>query len=289
MPMETELKDIVIIYHGDCPDGFGAAYAAWKKFGDTATYIPWKDHGVLPHSLTGKEIYIVDFSFHAPLLKQLNDTNKSAVVIDHHVSAEADVRAYPQNIFDNSHSGAVLAWQYFHPETLVPNVLLYVEDHDLWRFALIEHREFNVALHETPMTFEAWDTLIEQLKDENTLINFIAKGALLAKFEDKIVAKIFTYREKVMFEGIECYAINASRYYRSILGNMLAELNEGESRPALGIVYYHSNGRVNISLRSKDEVDVATMAQKFGGGGHKHAAGIEVKSFRDLPFTFLDS
>jgi oligoribonuclease NrnB/cAMP/cGMP phosphodiesterase (DHH superfamily) len=287
MHMDTELKDTIIIYHGDCPDGFGAAYAAWKKFGDNATYLPWKDHGVLPAGLVDKDIYIVDFSFHTPLLKQLNDTNKRVVVIDHHISVEADVRAYPQNIFDTNHSGAVLAWQYFHPDVPAPSVLLYVEDHDLWRFALIEHREFNVALHETPMTFEAWDSLIEQLKNENTLINFIAKGALLAKFEDKIVNKLFSYREKVIFEGIECYAINASRYYRSILGNMLAELNESEGRPPLGIVYYHSNGRVNLSLRSKDEVDVASMAQKYGGGGHKHAAGIEVDSFRYLPFEFL--
>lgn len=286
--MERQLKDTIIIYHGDCPDGFGAAYAAWKKFGDTATYLPWKDHGVVPEGLSGKEVYIVDLSFSAPLLAQLNETNKSVVVIDHHVSAEADVRAYPQNIFDNNHSGAVLAWQYFHPEVPVPSVLQYVEDHDLWRFNLIENREFNVALRETPMTFEGWDGLIEHLKSENNLINFIAKGALLAKFEDKIVAKIFTYRERVQFEGIECYVINASRYYRSILGNMLADLNEDEGRPALGIVYYRSNGRVNISLRSKGDVDVASMAEKYGGGGHKNAASISVANFRDLPFTFLE-
>ncbi|MFN3692994.1 MAG: DHHA1 domain-containing protein [Candidatus Paceibacteria bacterium] len=287
--MQNELKDIVIIYHGDCPDGFGAAYAAWKKFGDSATYIPWKDHGVLPEGLVDKEIYIVDFSFSAPLLEQLNGTNKSVVVIDHHASAESDVRAYPQNIFDTNHSGCVLAWKYFHPDTSVPNVLVYVEDHDLWRFALIEHREFNVALHdEVSFDFIAWDNLIEQLKDKNNLINFITKGSLLAKFEDKIVQKIFSYREKVMFEGIECYAINASRYYRSILGNMLAELNQSEGRPPLGIVYYRSNGKVNISLRSKDEVDVASIAQKYGGGGHTHAAGIEAKNFCDLPFTFIE-
>ena len=101
--METELKDVVVIYHGDCPDGFGAAYAAWKKFGDQATYLPWKDRDIVPAGLQDKEVYIVDFSFPAPLLRQLNDTNKSVIVIDHHVSAEADVRAYSQNIFDINH------------------------------------------------------------------------------------------------------------------------------------------------------------------------------------------
>ncbi len=285
--MEVTLNNIVVIYHGDCSDGFGAAYAAWKKFGDTASYIPWKDHGTLPQGLIGKTVYIVDFSFHAPLLKSLNEQNELVVVIDHHQTAEAAVRTYPQNIFDNNHSGCVLAWQYFHPGVPVPSILLYVEDHDLWRFALIEHREFNVALHQVPMTFTAWDELIEQLKNDNNLINFIAKGALLAKFEDGLIAKLMQYRELVEFEGEIMYAINASRLYRSVLGNQLAELNEAEGRRPIGIVYYRSNGGVNISLRSKDDVDVAAIAEAHGGGGHKNAASIKVKSFRNLPFAFL--
>ncbi len=287
MPMETELKDIVVIYHQDCWDGFGAAFAAWKKFGDTATYLPWNKHDSLPQGLVNREIYIVDFSFHAPRLKQLNDTNKIVVVIDHHVSAETNVRAYPQNIFDNNHSGCVLAWQYFHPGTPVPNVLLYVEDHDIWKMALPEHHEFNVALHEVPTTFETWDKLIEDLKIENNLINFIAKGALLAKYEDKIVAGLMKNRERVTFEGHEMWAINDS-LHRSVLGNHLAELNSVDGGIAMGIVYYRRDGQVRISLRSKGEVDVATIAEKYGGGGHKNAASIKVKSFRDLPFTFLE-
>ena len=40
MKLEEELKDIVVIYHAHCQDGFGSAYAAYQKFGDTATYIP---------------------------------------------------------------------------------------------------------------------------------------------------------------------------------------------------------------------------------------------------------
>jgi hypothetical protein len=48
---ETPLTDTVVIYHADCRDGFGAAYAAWKKFGDNASYIPWRDHAVAPEGL----------------------------------------------------------------------------------------------------------------------------------------------------------------------------------------------------------------------------------------------
>ncbi|HEV8599198.1 MAG TPA: DHH family phosphoesterase [Gemmatimonadales bacterium] len=35
-----------------------------------------------------------------------------------------------------------------------------------------------------------------------------------------------------------------------------------------------SQGRVKVSLRSVGEVDVAAFARPYGGGGHKHAAGV---------------
>ena len=286
--MQSSLKDIVVIYHGDCRDGFGAAYAAWKKFGDEASYIPVKDHTEAPTGLTKKEIYIVDFSFRKPVLEELSTHNKSVVVIDHHQTAKADVESFPQNIFDNNHSGAVLTWQYFHPDSPVPELLLQVEDHDLWRFAMPENREFNVALGQYPMTFTAWDELIAHLAEsEDNRINFIAKGALLAKFEDKLVAKLMEYKERVLFAGHEVWAINASRIYRSILGNQLAELNAAEEQTALGIVYYHYGGKVHISLRSLGDVDVAQIAERYGGGGHKNAASIRVGDFSQLPFTFI--
>lgn len=287
--MTESRKDIVVIYHADCRDGFGAAYAAWKKFGDNASYIPWKDHFMTPEGLEAKTIYIVDFSFRRPAFEALVTHNKLVVVIDHHQTAEADVRAFPQNVFDNDHSGCVLAWQYFHPGTEVPELLKYVEDHDLWRFALPENREYNVALGQYDTTFESWDALIGELAtSEANRVNFITKGALIAKFEDKLVANILKFKERVLFEEYEVWAVNADRTYRSILGNHLAELNKAVGGLALGIVYYHSNGRVNISLRSLDDVDVAAIAEKYGGGGHRRAAGIEVATFADLPFTFLD-
>lgn len=286
--MQTQpLKDIVIIYHADCPDGFGAAFAAWKKFGDSASYLPWSKHHEVPDGIVNKELYIVDWSYSKEILEELIATNTSVVVIDHHQTAKAAVESFPQNIFDINHSGCVLTWNYFHPSVPVPSVLLYVEDHDIWNLALPEHREFNVALHQEPVTFESWDNLITRLQNEDELINFIAKGSLLATYEDKIVAGLLKNRERVMFEGHEVWTINEN-LHRSVLGNHLAELNAEEGGTALGIVYYRKDGSVRASLRSTGDVDVATMAEKYGGGGHKNASSIKVKNFSDLPFEFLN-
>lgn len=281
------MKEIIIIYHDQCRDGFGSAYAAWKKFGDNATYIPLKTQVELPVDLKDKEIYILDYSFDKETLTDLIAKNKLVKVIDHHKSAEEAVTSFPNNIFDMSHSGAVLSWQFFHPNVEVPSLLKYIEDHDIWKFKLPNNKEFNAALGEYKITFEVWDILIEKLKEEEFLRGFLSTGKIISGFEDRYVKNLMQYKERVLFEGHKVWALNVSRTYRSILGHKLASLNEENGEIALGIVYYRNLGSVHISLRSNGDVDVSEIAKKYGGGGHKNASSIRVASFADLPFTFV--
>lgn len=282
-----ELKKIVVIYHDQCRDGFGAAYAAWKKFGDSASYIPRKTQDGVPEGLEHKEIYIVDYSYKKPDLDALVERNKSVVVIDHHATAQEAVESFKQNVFDMDHSGAVLAWMYFHPHIEVPKLLLYIEDHDLWRFKMENNREFGAALGEYEQDFETWDKLNSNLEDRDDFSKFLSLGSTIARFEDKLVQKIAAFKEKVLFEGHEIYAVNCSRIYRSAVGHELATLNGKEGGTQMAIVYYRYDGKVHCSLRSNGDVDVRTLAEKYGGGGHRNASSIRVDSFTELPFTFI--
>ena len=67
-------------------------------------------------------------------------------------------------------------------------------------------------------------------------------------------------------------AINANALFTSELGERLAE-----KCGSFALLWYvHSDGEVKCSLRSRGKVDVAAMAEKFGGGGHKNAAGFRM-------------
>ena len=281
------LKKIVVIYHDQCRDGFGAAYTAWKKFGDDASYIPRKTQDPAPEGLQDKDIFIVDYSYKKPVLEDLQKNNRSVVVIDHHETAKEAVQSFKENVFDMGHSGAVLAWKYFHPKTEVPKLLLYIEDHDLWKFEMEFNREFGAALGEYNQDFETWDQLNKNLEDREHFNKFISHGATIAGFEDKLVQKLVSFKEKVLFEGHEIFAVNCSRIYRSIVAHELSNLNGKEGGLEMAIVYYRYDGQVHCSLRSNGDVDVRAMAEKYGGGGHKNAASIRVASFEELPFTFL--
>ena len=50
----------LVVYHGHCPDGFGAAYAAWLRLGESAEYVP-AEYGSYPVlNVTGLDVYILD-------------------------------------------------------------------------------------------------------------------------------------------------------------------------------------------------------------------------------------
>lgn len=281
-------KDTLVIYHAQCSDGFGAAYAAWKTLGDSAEYIPMKTQVEVDDTLRDKTIYVVDYSLPRAVQEKLEAQNNTVTVIDHHRTAEADVTAFPQNIFDQSHSGAVLTWQYFYPDTPVPELLLQVEDHDLWKFQTPDNMPFNAALRQYPFEFRVWDELIEKLATDTFRAEFIATGQTIVSFEDKLIDGLLQYKERVQFEGYEVWALNVSRTYRSILGHKLATLNHNTDQPEIGIVYYRNQGAVHVSLRSNGDINVSEIAERYGGGGHKNAASLRVDSFADLPFTFLD-
>lgn len=40
-------------------------------------------------------------------------------------------------------------------------------------------------------------------------------------------------------------------------------------------------GKIKVSLRSKEDIDVAAIAKRFGGGGHSHAAGCSITATMD--------
>src|SRR3989344_666110 len=134
-------KEIIILYHADCNDGFGAAWAACRTVGDLADYIP-VTLGLYPSDFTNKEIYTLDLTLPKEITEKLLNTNKRLTSIDHHISAEEVTKMTQDYSFDNSHSGSVLAWKYFHPEKPVPRLLLFIEDVDIWKWEYPESRNF---------------------------------------------------------------------------------------------------------------------------------------------------
>lgn len=275
----ANMKSIVVLYHSDCPDGFGAAWSAWKKFGNRAMYLPVHHNEPPPKEINGKNVFTVDFCYGDEMVKNISSRVKSLIVIDHHISQKDVVASLAGSVYGADHSGAVLAWKYFHPKKKVPKLLRHIEDMDLWRFRLAYTKESVEFLLSYDFDFALWDKLARGCEQKNTFKKYILEGQALIRHMDREVAKAIKNAEEIKFEGYKCLMAN-SQSHISYIGNKLVEKN-----PPVAIVWSRRGGKIIVSLRSDGTVDVAKIAQKYGGGGHKAAAGF---SFEDGLWHFLN-
>ena len=260
-------KNPVIIYHGDCPDGFGAAWAAWKKFGAAAQYIPVQHRTVPPAEIEGRDVFTLDYCYPWPVVeKELLPKVKTLTVVDHHRSSVEAVSHLPGSVLDHEHSGAVLSWKQFHPGVPTPKLLEYVEDTDLWKFSLPHSKEISHVLNLKEFGFEDWSSMAAEIEDPERFKTLVEHGSILAAKVEKSVDKVVKTAEEVVFEGYPCLMANAPFYVSEIGAALVKKL------PPIGIIWSRRGNRVVVSLRGDGSVDLNELASRYGGGGHHNAA-----------------
>ncbi|MBC7836962.1 hypothetical protein H7X87_04295 [Acetobacteraceae bacterium] len=274
------MKDIVILYHGNCPDGFAAAFAAWKKFKNEATYIPVFHGEPMPGELDGKEIYMVDFSYPQEQLLDLEKRAKRFVVLDHHSGAREAVEKVKEHVFDNDRSGAGISWGYFHPDAPLPRLLAYIQDNDLWRKSLPNGKEVAAFLGTVKFDFDTFDKLLSQFENEKEFAVICGKGRSYREYFEFVVEDLIEKAEEVQFDEYTIYAVNAPRLFRSELGNRLATLH-----PPFSIIWYQNHGMWHFSMRGDGSVDLSEVAKRYGGNGHHNAASFRLPLSKPFPFT----
>ena len=276
------MKKIVIIYHGDCRDGFGGAWAAWKKFGNKATYVPALDRFVPPRGLRNKEIYLIDYGYPANVTKKLIKDNARVTAIDHHITAKDVVKLTSDYSFSLRHSGAVLAWNYFHSGQKVPFLLRSVEDIDLWSWKVRFSKEILSIVDLFDQSFAAWNRIAKDLENPAKKKKYIENGKLILRYEKRLLRGFLPGAELVSFAGHKVYAINAPRHFTDDLGNILAKKTH-----SFAVVWSEIAGEIRVGLRSAGPVDVAKIAEKFKGGGHKFSAGFYFPAGRKFPWKLI--
>jgi oligoribonuclease NrnB/cAMP/cGMP phosphodiesterase (DHH superfamily) len=267
------------IYHGNCADGFTAAWAVWKRYPDAEFHAA--HYGQPPPDCTDRVVIMVDFSYKRPVLLEMAKQAITILILDHHKSAEADLVDLPENvnaIFDMERSGAMLAWNYYHGTiNPAPRLVEHVQDRDLWRFKLAGTRPFQANLFSMEYTFSDWEFVNNLCQNEEGYWSFIAQGEAIERKHFKDVNELIkSAATRTTIASFDVPVLNAPYFYSSDAGHIM-----GTNEPFAACYYDNANGRV-YSLRSEENgEDVSKIAALFGGGGHQHAAGFQ------LPFDKL--
>ena len=279
--IRKQTKDIVVLYHNDCTDGFSSAWVAWKKLGSKADYIGINPGTAPINGLKNKEIYMLDLIYPIQYLNKLIADNKKFIAIDHHISNQKSFDLIKDGLFEINHSGAVLAWKYFHSKIKVPRLLTYVEDMDLWKFKISGSKEIIAYLDTVDFDFKKWNEVVKGVENKLLYKEYLNKGSVILKYQDRLIESTITnHAILVNFFGYKTYVVNSPAFNSQIANALCKKL------PPMGIVWaQEADGSIHVSLRSDGTVDVSKLASKFnGGGGHKKSAGFSVQGYSKLPW-----
>lgn len=277
----------LVIYHGNCADGFSAAWCFWRKYRDGADYVA----GVYqknPPDVAGRDVYLVDFSYKRAVVQDMLATANSVTLIDHHKTAIEDLQPLfmqdswagePKQLAhftDLNRSGATLAWDYLFPGEDRPLLLGHVEDRDLWRFKLPGTREIQAFVFSHEYTFEQWDRLMNA--DQVELLQMTAAGAAIERKHHKDVAELVAVCKRRMVIGGHNVPVASLPY--TLVSDAAHAMAQGE---AFAACYWDTaDGRVFGLRAAADGADVSEVAKKYGGGGHAKAAGFTVPRSHEL-------
>ncbi|KAF3791231.1 Uncharacterized protein EJ110_NYTH07707 [Nymphaea thermarum] len=326
--MAGGLQKSAVLYHYPCPDGAFAALAAhlyFSSFGDDYPVLFFPNTVYKPLRIDDlplgdiADVYLLDFVGPPGFVKDVSSKVQRVIILDHHKTALemfSKDDTFSHNIIkviDMERSGATIAFDFFieklherykgslppdtylvkmFPETelsRVTQLFKYIEDADLWRWALPDSKAFSSGLRDINLeyNYRLNPNLFGQLLSLDPS-DIICQGKISLLHRQKLIDEALQSSYEISLgKGLHgnCLAVNADSIsnLRSELGNQLAVKSSVMKLRGIGAVVYRvpelEDGHLlKISLRSVGSEDTTVISQKYGGGGHQNASSFMLKA-----------
>lgn len=293
--------NVVVIYHRKsnlfhCFDGLFSAYPAYKNF-PNALFLAgthFNNDEIINKIGLRNDVFVVDYSLKTTHIDELKSRGNSVMIIDHHKSFwdELSTLKLSKNEykFDFDKSGCVLSWEYFSPNSPVPEIFKYIQTGDLYKFTLPDAKTICAGIYEIfkPLGFyEAMKKIEEYLHlSQLDLRNFFYDEGAAAKLKRDIRVKEYCKKAE-SFDFVWCEktckikTVDVDRYDLDIVSTIGSRLYNDEQIDFSMMVCDGNDGFIYVSLRSNG-FDCEPIAKKYGGGGHKQACGFKVKHLSEI-------
>lgn len=289
-----------VLYHANCHDGMMSAVAALdilKHEAAETVYTAMKYGDDIPDIETQDTVYCVDFSLPLKTITDLVNNNILVRVIDHHQTAHEELGDFQHSHFllyyDNFKSGCVLTWEYFHNVLTgydfshslnqpVPQLLLHVQDRDLWLYKMIDTKRIMAGLSAQTMSLDNYYTW---LCDPNAIETLNEQGRHLLFYRDNLIRTMAEQLNWITLAGNHIPIVNASVLFSEVANKLVEDYTD----IPFAAYYYGRADKIQVGLRGRDSdgFDVSEVAKLYGGGGHKKASGFAIP-FHELS-SLLDS
>lgn len=284
------------VFHHNDMDGYGAAHVIKKKLGLCQADVE-KDFIEVTHDIEkdrkkfsickeNEEVYIVDYSFTEDtrdILDELMKKKCRIVWIDHHASSLELIENHPEykripGVIKNGISGALLTYLHLYRVNdfdigQAPDYLQLISDYDCWILKMNPRTDnFKLAYDCAENKWEFLDQCFENRYDYGFIMKMCERGEIVKSYidnENKYYRETYGYESE--FEGMKVFVVPKDSN-SWIFGDLI------EKYPM--VVNYGFDGEkyvYSLYADKKFSTDCSKIAQKYGGGGHKGAAGFTSK------------
>lgn len=280
----------VCIYHSADLDGICSAAIVKRAIKDVEL-VGWNYGNPIPwEKLENRDIVMADLCFQSfSEMIALNNRAKSLVWIDHHKSAILAAENYDiPGLRRTSVAACELVWEYFFENEPMPEAIKLLGMYDSWRFIkepkeyqeCVLNFQYGMRLYGLTPEDSLWVDLFEPPKHiiigktagQVFVEEAIYKGKIIRDYEKAQNEKfIKSFGFEVEFAGYKAICAN-----RGACNSQLFDSVWDPEKYDLMIAFVYKRGHYTVSLYStKPDVDCSVLAKRFGGGGHKGAAGFQ--------------
>lgn len=220
-------------------------------------------------------IFVVDFSFPMDDMFTLNNIS-TLHWIDHHKTSIDEVTKFKfiatgGQSLEIGKAGCELTWEYIYPSKPMPISVMLLGRYDVWDHKDLRVLPFQFGMRTLTDThpdqiflwskiFNSNDYVLELINIGNIILNY-------QKIQDDMYAKGMSYETE--FEGYRAIVLNKP-FSNSKVFDSVYDPNKHD----IMIIFGVKPKQIKYTLYSnKPSIDVSKIAKKYGGGGHKGAAG----------------
>ena len=290
---ELMAAETATVIHHDDLDGRGAAQVIAEAFHQTKFNFIEMDYqrrsSTESIDINTSMLIIVDYSIPVLEMASIMDKGIKIVWLDHHASVikrinetSTVLKKYIENgmlyaVIDNGKSGALLAYDFGFEGTddmLIKNIAILIDDYDRWILQYKDSQYLNSFMFNTAAYYpnsSVWKKLMSDREYFEQAI-YAGKRFYDAQMEVNHTKYDMFHYAVEDFHGYRLGAIEAH-------GNSLLFDGHKDEYDLIATIRSLGNDEWAMTFYS-DKVDVSKIAEMYGGGGHKGAAGARVKGER---------
>lgn len=285
---------MVGIYHSRDLDGIASGIIMKLKYPDIK--LIGYDYGQEFDLNIHDSIIISDVAFPMKDMLQLAKNSKwNLTWIDHHISAINDYKTFVGDgesfcvtVLDTTKAACELTWNYLFPDDKLPKSIKLLSDYDIFNKSNLNYWKNQVMPFQMGMRLKCSGVdrfPLEVLYDTNPLIDeLIEQGKLVIEFQENVNHYNCKHNSfEFNFEGYRAICLNTQFFNTETFSSIY-----DEKKHDLMIPFIFNGKQWQFSLyTSKQNVDCATLAKKYDGGGHRQASGFIISNIKDI-FPFIN-